>query len=71
VRSENPVRGRFVHHLTGHSMQMVNAGFPEQFKYGFKMVDMSGAFVLLQKVAVNRKFTPNPINGIFRQFSAI
>jgi hypothetical protein len=52
-------------------MQMVNAGFPERTGYGFEMVDAPGASVLSRKAGINRKFTPNQINRIFREFSAI
>jgi hypothetical protein len=52
-------------------MQMVNDGFPERDGYGFEMVDVRGASVLLRKTGINRKFTPNPITRIFRKFSAI
>jgi hypothetical protein len=52
-------------------MQMVNDGFPERDGYGFEMVDVRGASVLLRRIDINRKFTPNPITRIFRKFSAI
>jgi hypothetical protein len=51
-------------------MQMVNVGFPEPAGYGFEMVDAASRSGPLRKPAINRKFTPNRINGIFREFSA-
>jgi hypothetical protein len=50
---------------------MVNGGFPARPGYGFEMVDAPGEPVLLRKTAINRIFTPNPINRIFGNFSAI
>jgi len=52
-------------------MQMVNDGFPASTLYGFEMVDAGGPSDILRKAGINRKFTPNPINRIFREFSAI
>ena len=53
-----------------HSMQMVNVGFPEPAGYGFEMVDAPLHPVHCGKFVINRKFTPNRINRIFREFSA-
>jgi hypothetical protein len=52
-------------------MQMVNVGFPASAGYGFEMVDARRAGVFTAKTAINRKFTPNQINRIFCEFSAI
>jgi hypothetical protein len=57
--------------MTEQSMRMVNVGFPERTGYGFEMVDAPGASPLSPKTIINRKFTPNQINRIFRKFSAI
>jgi hypothetical protein len=51
-------------------MQMVNTGFPAPPRYGFEMVDMAGA-ALQPSSGINRKFTPNQMIQIFREFSAI
>jgi hypothetical protein len=64
------MRRAFAHRETDHSTQMVNVGFPELSGYGFEMVDAPDA-AFLRKIAINRKFTPNPTNRIFRKFSAI
>jgi hypothetical protein len=50
---------------------MVNAEFPEWTGYGFEMVDAPATSVVFRKDAINRKFTPNPINRIVGKFSAI
>jgi len=50
-----------------HSTRMVNVGFPARLGYGFEMVDTRDT----RKSPINRKFTPNPFNRIFREFSAI
>jgi hypothetical protein len=50
---------------------MVNVRFPERVGYGFEMVDVAGASVPLREAVINRKFTPNPMNRIFRKFSPI
>jgi hypothetical protein len=52
-------------------MQMVNTGFPAKIGYGFEMVDGPGAAASSPKAGINRKFTPNHIIRIFREFSAI
>jgi hypothetical protein len=49
---------------------MVNGRFPEPGGYGFEMVDAPGARCF-RKAGINRKFTPNPIARIFREFSLI
>jgi hypothetical protein len=54
-----------------HSARMVNGGFPERRGYGFGMVDAPKRCIFVAKIAINRKFTPNRINRIFREFSAI
>jgi hypothetical protein len=54
-----------------HSMQMVNAGFPQRVQYGFEMVDVSGRIRSITGSRHNQKFTPNQINRIIRRFSAI
>jgi hypothetical protein len=46
-------------------------GFQGQLRYGFEMVDARKASVRLREAAINQKFTPNRINRIFREFSAI
>jgi hypothetical protein len=46
---------------------MVNVGFPQATLYGFEMVDA----VYWRRTAVNRKFTPNQLIRVFREFSAI
>jgi hypothetical protein len=52
-------------------MRMVNAEFPQRTGYGFEMVDAPAASVFFRKGAINRKFTPNPINRIVGKFSTI
>jgi hypothetical protein len=52
-------------------MQMVNARFPEPAGYGFEMVDAPDIAFFSRQAAINRKFTPNQINRVFREFSAI
>jgi hypothetical protein len=52
-------------------MQMVNVRFPDRTGYGFEMVDTRTRSALWRKAGINRKFTPNQINRIFRRFSAI
>jgi hypothetical protein len=52
-------------------MQMVNAEFPDRARYGFEMVDAPALRFFCGVVAINRKFTPNPIDRIFLKFSAI
>ena len=52
-------------------MQMVNVWFPERVGYGFEMVDAADVSVPLREAVINRKFTPNQINRIFREFSPI
>jgi hypothetical protein len=52
-----------------HSIRMVNDGFPRGRAYGFEMVDAPGASLRPTKGRINRKFTPNQINRIFRGFS--
>jgi len=52
-------------------MQMVNVWFPEPAEYGFEMVDVADLSVPLRQAVINRKFTPNQINRIFREFSPI
>jgi hypothetical protein len=52
-------------------MQMVNTGFPAPTRYGFEMVDVRGAALSTVKPGINRKFTPNQMIRIFREFSAI
>jgi hypothetical protein len=49
---------------------MVNDGFPHRRAYGFEMVDAPGASRQSAKARINRKFTPNQISRILRQFSA-
>jgi hypothetical protein len=49
---------------------MVNDRFPEPGGYGFEMVDAPGA-CFFRKAGINRKFTPNQIARIFREFSLI
>jgi hypothetical protein len=48
---------------------MVNAGFPARIGYGFEMVDAARAARSSAKTGINRKFTPNQIIRIFREFS--
>jgi hypothetical protein len=48
-------------------MQMVNSGFPAKIPYGFEMVDVAQS----RQTCINRKFTPNQIVRIFREFSKI
>jgi hypothetical protein len=50
---------------------MVNVRFPERVGYGFEMVDVASVSVPLREAVINRKFTPNLINRIFRNFSPI
>jgi hypothetical protein len=50
---------------------MVNERFPQRIRYGFEMVDAPVAAISHAKSAINRKFTPNQIIGIFRKFSAV
>jgi hypothetical protein len=50
---------------------MVNAGFPDPIRYGFEMVDVPKPSMFYANQVINRKFTPNQINRIFREFSAI
>jgi hypothetical protein len=50
---------------------MVNAGFPAPIRYGFEMVDAAPNAILPRDAGVNRKFTPNQIIRIFREFSTI
>jgi len=45
---------------------MVNDRFPAQRAYGFEMVDAD----FMVKFRINRKFTPNQINRIFREISS-
>jgi hypothetical protein len=52
-------------------MQMVNVRFPERAGYGFEMVDVAGVSVPLREAVINRKFTSNLMNRIFRKFSPI
>jgi hypothetical protein len=52
-----------------HSIRMVNDGFPGRRAYGFEMVDAPGASLQRAKARINRKFTPNQISRIFRNFS--
>jgi hypothetical protein len=49
---------------------MVNAGFPARYRYGFEMV-ADRRCRHWQEIAINRKFTPNRMIRIFREFSAI
>jgi hypothetical protein len=49
---------------------MVNAGFPARNRYGFEMVAAQSCRYL-HEIAINRKFTPNRMIRIFREFSAI
>jgi hypothetical protein len=48
-------------------MRMVNDKFLPSRAYGFEMVDASAA--LGSEIRINRKFTPNQIIRIFREFS--
>jgi hypothetical protein len=50
---------------------MVNTGFPAPSRYGFEMVDVPEAPLHTAKADINRKFTPNQMIRIFRDFSAI
>ena len=61
----------FARRETAHSVQMVNVRFPERVGYGFEMVDAADVSVPLREAVINRKFTPNLINRIFRNFSPI
>jgi hypothetical protein len=47
---------------------MVNSGFPAERSYGFEMVD---GIALCRRIGINRKFTPNQIDGFFRKFLSI
>lgn len=49
---------------------MVNDRFPDATSYGFEMVDAARAVNPASATAINRKFTPNQIRRIFREFSA-
>jgi hypothetical protein len=49
---------------------MVNTGFPAPARYGFEMVEAPGDRFTRQG-RINRKFTPNQMIRIFREFSAI
>jgi hypothetical protein len=49
---------------------MVNGGFPERAWYGFQRVDAAGAAGFPPQSVINRKFTPNQMSRIFREFSA-
>jgi len=49
---------------------MVNGRFPDVTIYGFEMVDIGSRANPPSPEAINRKFTPNQIRGIFGDFSA-
>jgi hypothetical protein len=50
---------------------MVNTGFPPLRRYGFEMVDAAGAVDSSPQFGINRKFTPNRMIRIPRNFWSI
>jgi hypothetical protein len=55
--------------MAAHSIRMVNDPFPKPANLWFRNGGCVKARQFLPELRINRKFTPNQIAGVFREFS--
>jgi hypothetical protein len=55
--------------MATHSIRMVNDPFPKPANLWFRNGGCVKARQFLPELRINRKFTPNQIAGVFREFS--